>query len=172
MIIRECDESLTASQAEYIAQKALKPPKYKKHGNCLLDRKTEAVIVTYLQLRSESFAPISCVQLGDIIRTMLHKPLSWIPQPFIKSFLKRHKQFIRRRRGKEITVGRAKSDLFDSCEEFVRFMKSFFVSHYYPADVTFNVDECQVDLHTHEVCNFCYNFSNVFSGFYWTYPFY
>jgi 16S rRNA A1518/A1519 N6-dimethyltransferase RsmA/KsgA/DIM1 with predicted DNA glycosylase/AP lyase activity len=153
-VIRQSDESVGEFQAENIARKALNPPKEKKHGNCLLDMKTEAVLVTYLQLRSENFEPIPCVEFGNIVRTILHKSESWKSKSFVDSFLKRHKNFISVHRGKEITLARCHTNLFDSCKDFCEHQEQFLKTHYFPADVTFNVDESQLDLHSHDVCNF------------------
>lgn len=158
--------SLSPDQARYLAKKAKANQKAITHGNSLLTDTQEAVLVTYCQLRSESKTPISKQQLGEIVRQMLGYPQSWVSLPFTKRFLKKHKKFISPRKGKELTKARNSADLEDSCKDFTRYMITYFKSHVYHPDVIFNVDECQLDLHTYEVKLFFHFPFPIFEGFF------
>jgi hypothetical protein len=149
--LKQQQKGLTQDQALYIVKKARKPPPTKLHGNSLLTIQQEAVIVTWVMLRSESRQPIHKIGLGEIVRNLLGLPETWNCSQFLKSFLKRNKKFITPRRSKEITPARASMEIISTSSHFVKYMDTFFTMHYFSSATTFNVDECQLDLHTYEV---------------------
>ena len=145
------NESLSAAQITYIITKARKPPITKFHGNCLLTTQQEAVLVTFLQVKSEQYTPISKLQLGEIVRTMKQLPTTWNSKSFMDSFMKRHNKFIKSGKGKEISLSRVSPSLVPACQQFIDYMKGFFTSHHFVPGFCFNVDECQLDLYTYDV---------------------